>query len=258
MVGKASLFVVTGFSALFLTVVQNFGSITNRAVDNYIEYHQETIAHNIAVSGANIGANFKYNDSYYMGDFNISFQGGDIDLRIQSNSIMSIGSYKGTIDTVKIVLEKTMFSEYAYYSMWEKSSPTGGEIWWTNKDTVKGPFHTQDDLRCALHPVFKGPWTSHKGALKYKDSKSQDKPYIYGDYKPGYNLEIPLGSVDALEAPADSNGLFFSGHDTVYLNFKRDTLLFKYTYNGTDSALYLPDESTNGLIFAKEAVGNII
>jgi hypothetical protein len=255
MVGKASLIVVTGFSILFLTVVQNFGSITNRAVDNYVDYHQKTISRNIAVSGANIGANIKYRDPYYIGDFpNISFQGGKIDLRIQNNSIMAIGSYKGMKDTVKIVLEKTMFSDFAYYSMWEKDSPTGGPIWWTNKDTVNGPFHTQDDLRAYRHPVFKGEITSHKGSLIYYDNKWLDKPYIYGEYKPGYDLEIPTGSVDNLEGPANSNGLYFTGHDTVYLNFDKDTLRYRYSYSGIDSVLYLPARAPNGVIFAKDAV----
>ena len=254
MVGKASLIVIVGFSALFLTVVQNFGSITNRAVDNYVDYHQETISRNIAISGANIGANIKYNDPHYIGDFpNISFQGGSIDLRIQNNSILSISTYKGAKDTVKIVLEKTMFSRFAYYSMWEKESPTGGPIWWTNNDTVNGPFHTQDDLRAYRHPVFKGE-TSHKGELIYYESKWKDKPYIYGEYKPGFNLEIPTGAVDNLAGPAAANGIVFTGHDTVYLNFDKDTLRYRYSYSDTDSTLYLPAEATNGVIFVNNAV----
>ena len=107
----------------------------------------------------------------YIGDFpNISFQGGSIDLRIQNNSILSISNFKGAKDTVKIVLQKTMFSRFAYYSMWEKDSPTGGPIWWANNDTVNGPFHTQDDLRASKHPVFKGE-TSHKGDLIYYEKQ---------------------------------------------------------------------------------------
>ena len=50
MSGKASLLVVAGFSMLFLIISQNFGSVSNRAVDNFVDYHTETIAHNIAVS----------------------------------------------------------------------------------------------------------------------------------------------------------------------------------------------------------------
>jgi len=188
MVGKASLLVVTGFSVLFLIVVQNFGSITNRAVDNYVDYHQETVSHNIAVSGANIGANAKYDDPNWNGSFpNIPFQGGVLNVTVQGNNITSIGTYGESIDTVKVLLAPSSFSEYAYYSMWEKENPTGGPIWWTGSDTVRGPFHTQDNLRAYRHPAFLGRSTSHKGSLIYYESKKKDKPTITGDYKPGYN-----------------------------------------------------------------------
>ena len=57
MSGKATLLLIVGFSIIFLIVSRNFGDVSNRAVDNFINYHKETIAHDLAVSGANIAAN---------------------------------------------------------------------------------------------------------------------------------------------------------------------------------------------------------
>ena len=56
MAGKGILFLLLGFSVVFLVKGTNFGNISNRAVDNMGEYYKSTVAHNIAVSGANLGS----------------------------------------------------------------------------------------------------------------------------------------------------------------------------------------------------------
>jgi hypothetical protein len=262
MAGKASLLVVAGFSLLFLVISQNFGSVTNRAVDNYISYNTETIAHNIAVSGANMAANEIYrNGSWDDGFSDLPFQGGEINVEINVidavkniRELVSTGTYPVDMphshtDTVRIILAPSKFSEYAYYSVSE-----GGTIWWTGNDTVWGPFHTQDYFRVYKHPVFLGKKTSHKKKIIYYTSKSKDSPVITGDYMPGFDLPLPMNAVDALEPIADDDGLKFSGKDTVYLTFDQDTLKYRYSYSANDTAVYLPSAAPNGLIFAKNCI----
>jgi len=57
LVGKASLLLVPGFSLIFLVFGQNFGSFGNNAVDNYTDCYSGSVAHDCALSGANMAAN---------------------------------------------------------------------------------------------------------------------------------------------------------------------------------------------------------
>jgi hypothetical protein len=263
MTGKAILLVVIGFSLTFLIVGQNFGGLSNRAVDNYVTYQKETVAHNIAISGANIAANEIYmNPTWTQGYSNIPFQDGYLNVTVNVvdpvlglREITAQGTYFGKTSVIKLRIAPSNFSEYAYYSTYERSSPTStGTIWWTGKDTVWGPFHTQDKLSCALHPSFLGKRTSHKGAIQYQTNKITDSPVITGIYEPGKNLEIPPQTVENLEAAADDNGLKFKNNDSLYLIFDKDSLRYKYNYSSKYKALYLPTAAPNGLIYAKDMV----
>ena len=57
MAGKGALLLVVGFSLIFLTIGKNFGGLSTRAIDNFADYHAETVSHDIAVTGANMAAN---------------------------------------------------------------------------------------------------------------------------------------------------------------------------------------------------------
>lgn len=259
MTGKASLIVIMGFSMLFLVFGQKFGVVSNQAVQDYIDYNTETIAHNIAVSGANIAANGLFrNPNWAPIGYPKNFQGGTLDLRVTANGalreMVSTANYGGYKSEVKFTITPNSFSQYAYYSTYERSSPTGADIWWNGGDVVYGPFHTQDNLRVANHPEFRGKTTSHKGNLIYKTKKSTDAPIITGQYTPYVDLAIPTNSVENMEVFADDDGRKFEGHDTVYIKFDRDSIRYKYSYSSKYVAEYLPDFAPNGLIYAKDAV----
>ena len=166
MSGKATIFVIAGFSLLFLVIAKNFGDVSNRAVDNFIELPQRDCAHGIAISGANIAANEIFLDPTWNSGFsNIPFQGGDLDsvfkaflthikifAKLQPKETTTVNT-----STVKVKFAPSKFSKFAYYSVSE-----GGTIWWTGNDTVWGPFHTQDYMRAYRHPVFYGKATTKK------------------------------------------------------------------------------------------------
>ena len=151
--------------------------------------------------------------------------------------------------TVKVTLSPSKFSKFAYYSVSE-----GGTIWWTGSDTVWGPFHTQDYLRAAYHPVFFGKASSLK-SLVYKTNKKTDKPFFLGGYETGINLPMPSGAVDNMVLAAeDVGGLNFTGQDTVYMYFVKDSLKYKFNFKTPYTTIYLPDAAANGMIFAQNAV----
>jgi hypothetical protein len=280
MSGKAILLVMMGFSLLFMVAGQYFNGVSGRMNDNYIDYYDQTTAHNIAVSGANMAANNVFLDPTWTSGYNnLNYQNGKLYVSVNVldafkniRQIYAIGIYDHDTSRVKVTLAPSKFSKFAYYSVSE-----GGNIWWINQDTVWGPFHTQGNLLASNHPSFYGK-ASSKGTIQYYTSKKVDAPYFHGGYEQGVNLPMPTDGVTALKSPAQSGGLYFDGTQTksvitgydkkgrpiyqtvalsdVYMQFQGDYLLYRYTNSGayTDT-VYLPTAATNGVIFMDN--GNI-
>jgi len=257
--GKLSLYLVLGFSSLFLMLGHNSNVISNRAVDNMVEYNTNTVAYNIAVSGANMAANEIFMDNKWnIGYDDISFLDGTMNTTVEVvdpvrdiKKIISKGDYRGVTKTIEVTLQPSKFSKFAYYS-----NDEGGNIWWTSEDTVWGPFHTQDYLRVSGTPVFYGK-VSTKKSIKYYSNSKVDKPKFLGGYEQGVNLALPSDGLDVLQADATDDGLVFQGkdpkgNDTLYLTFNGDSLKYRYKYNSKDTSIYLPNASPNGVIFAEK------
>lgn len=84
--GKAAILLVLGFSLIFLVVGQNFGNLSTRAVENEVKYYKETVAHNLAISGASMAANQIFVDKYWEAGYsNLSFSGGVINVIVSNN-----------------------------------------------------------------------------------------------------------------------------------------------------------------------------
>ncbi len=254
--GKAALFLVCGFSLLFMVVARNFGSITTRAVDNTVNYNDQTVSHNIAVSGANLAANQIFLDNKWDSGYDkINFMDGKLTVTVEVidafqdiRRITSVGTFRGITNQVQLVLSPSRFSKFAYYSVNE-----GGTIWWTGSDTVWGPFHTQDYMNVYQHPVFYGKATT-KRSLKYYSSKKNDYPMFYNGFEQGVDLPLPTDGLSPIEAAADDNGYKFSGKDTVYLTFAGDSIRFRYQWNKKDTTVLTASLAPNGVIFAKNSV----
>ena len=157
MVGKATLFVVAGFSLIFLVVEYNMGNVSTRAVSNFVDYYLENYAHEAAVGGANLAANEMFlNQSWINGFSDLDFKGAKVNISVgiidafkNTRRITSTAEYQGVKQTVEVTLVPSKFSKFAYYSVSE-----GANIYWTTNDTVWGPFHTQDKFKVSGNPVF--------------------------------------------------------------------------------------------------------
>ncbi|MCZ7612957.1 MAG: hypothetical protein M5T52_05325 [Ignavibacteriaceae bacterium] len=57
-----------------------------------------------------------------------------------------------------------------------------------------------------------------------------------------------------MRASAQNDGLYLSGNDTVYVTFKEDSLLYRYSYDGKDMSAYLPTAAPGGVIFVENAI----
>ena len=144
MIGKASLFLILGFSLIFLVFGQKFGSLTNQAVDNMTNYYAETVSLDCAVAGANMAANKVFlNNNWNAGFSKLSLNGGKINVTVQriysyGDSLIKIssqGTYEGITHKSEVILRPSSFSKFAYYSVLEKN-PDGDAIWWSGDDVV--------------------------------------------------------------------------------------------------------------------------
>jgi hypothetical protein len=254
MAGKATMLLVVGFSLIFLTIGRNFGGLSTSAVENLTDYYTETVSHNIAVTGANIASNRIFRDpTWTAGYHDINYSGGTLDVSINVldafkniRQIVSTGNFNGTTNTVSVTLQPSKFSKFAYYSISE-----GGNIWWMSSDTVWGPFHTQDYLRCAGSPVFWGKATTKRNLVKYD---KWTKPNFYGGFEKGVDLPLPTDGLTPIENAADMGGYKFTGHDTVYVTFISDSIKYRFAYSGSTTTVLASSFAPNGVIFAKNSI----
>ncbi len=93
--GKAAIFMVLGFSMIFLVFGYNYNNLTNNAIDNFTNYYVRTNAHNIAVAGANMAANEVFmNKTWDTGFADLTINNGTLNVYV-SNPLS--GSGKVTI-----------------------------------------------------------------------------------------------------------------------------------------------------------------
>jgi hypothetical protein len=263
MVGKAALLLVMGFSLIFLTFGYRFNSVSTQTVQNYADYYNETAAHNLASSGANMAANQIFLDnSWTTGFSNLHLNGGVINVNVQVinvaqniRKIVSAATFGQNTSTVEVTLAPSRFSQFAYYSQSE-----GSGIWWTGNDTVYGPFHTQGNLLADNHPVFgvTGYRTTIQGKIVYHDyyasygineptqhssssqknaynqSISNDAPIFHGSFESGVDQPLPSNGLQPLKDAATSGGKLFNLQSTstlrysnFYMTFNADQITYR-------------------------------
>ncbi len=237
MVGKGTLIVILGFSVIFGIASQYWNRSSTVAIDNFVDYYDTTVAHNIAVSAANISADSLFlNPSMTTLNLSGATSGGSFNSvtslisinGTQYVSIVSATQYQGRRglirDTVKVLLKTRTFNAYAFFSINENNTN------WITGDTLWGPFHTEGEIYVSGKPVFYGRVTNN--APKFVPDKT-DAPYFYGGYQAGVSVTMPtdISSSAALATKTFNNTDTYS-KDTydVYLNFNSDgTVTFHTT-----------------------------
>ena len=255
--GKAALLLVIGFSIIFMVIGRNISNTSIRAYDNAMVYFHKTNAHSVALAGANIAASKVFFDNSWKDGYNnVSYNGGEYTVKITEIDpirdiikISSVGTYGGghlqESHTVEVKLQPSSFSRYGYFS--DKEKIGSSTIWWTSKDTVWGPFHTNDKMSIAGDPVFMGKASSYLGIYE----KSGSNPEFNGGYNQSSEpMPLPDDGVDLIGQAAADDGLRFDGQDTVIFDFRGDSLNYKFGANQSDTTVYLPNASRNGAIFA--------
>ena len=267
MSGKALLILVIGFTVIFLVMGYFWGGLATRSTENHISYYKTTIAHNIAVSGANIGLQKVIADSTESGDLvDEDFENGVMDVNVTSlgppqRTLTSIGSFMGVDQVVKVKLmrDKTSLAKYAWFIPGASTGSVPNRPWITG-DTIWGRFHSNQFLVVDGDPVYYGQVTTLNGI---KDMGSGSDPKFYGGYEEG----IDVNWIKSMHYPDYKTlaGPSASFTDDLWLIFNADgTVTYRVRTGsggsnpGQDSTKYGPPNTVplstlapNGVIYNK-------
>lgn len=260
--GKASVLIILSFSVIFLFLGHNFNNVSTSSVDNTVGYYSKSMAHHIAVSGANIALNQVFLDNTWStGYSNLSFQEGIINVTVKDTSsdvriIRSEGTYNGNTETVVIKLQPSSYAKFAWYTgnMSSKLFLTGDTIW--------GPFHSQSKINIGGDPVFWGKVTTLKG-LSHNENQMKSQGYnpkFYGGYESGVDIPLPNNyqfsdeKQTALDGVNIDGGSSYFENTDIWLIFNDNGTVTYRTGTGNDSTTYSPPSTVALTDFAPRGV----
>ena len=174
--GKASIIYVIGLGLLVGYALLNINFRATETVSNSMDYYGRSMAHNIAVAGANVGTHYVLSATVPSNTFSGNFYGGNYTVTIDSinpagdKKVTSISVVKAftknghglVSDTVIASLRYTPFAKYGYFSASETNgymSPTsnstsGGNMWKVTGDSMFGYAHTNGRWNLGGRPYF--------------------------------------------------------------------------------------------------------
>lgn len=278
--GKASIIYVLGLSAIIAYALLNINRSSTGSMDSFSEYYGRTMAHNIAVTGANVGTQMLLRDYTYMAARTDSFGGGQYSFTVDSvntrgdkritvasviNLFDNIQNTSLVRDTVIAYFRHTPFSKYGYFSGSETNgymSPTsntvpGGSMWKVTGDSIFGPAHTNGFWNFSGTPYFDDKVT----AAAAPHLAAGAHPVYNAGYEWGVTVDRPVARLDDLQNVAASGGKLFTGASTgnqdVGLTFASNgTVRVKIPWNtgATRDTTYasVSTLAPNGVIMAKD------
>jgi hypothetical protein len=267
MSGKALLLLVLGFTVIFMIMGYFWGGLATRSTENHVSYYKTTIAHNIAVSGANIGLQEVIADSEWVSDIiDRPFEHGVMNVDITElgppiRVLTSRGTFMGVDQIVKVKLmrDETSLAKYAWFIPSVSTGSVNQRPWITG-DTVWGAFHSNQYLVVDGDPVYFGKVTTLKGI---KDLGSGSDPHFEGGYEEGISVDwVSNMHYPDYETLAGSTATFLN--KDLWLKFNDDgTVTYRVqtgAQGGQDSSNYgapvtiqISALSTNGVIYVKGA-----
>jgi hypothetical protein len=266
--GKASVLLVLGYSALLLMSGLLMSDMSVQAYDNAMTYYDQETARNIAISGANMAANqlFQYppmiNGNPWFNGYTtpVSFNGGSFVVTIDSTTsldpisgerrmtLTSVATYRDSTATVIAILRPSNFAKFAMYA-----GAAGSAVYWATYDSIFGPTHVEGTLRTHGTPYFGGKVTVKNNV----DSTSwSGHPIFNAGVETG--VSIPLNKdYSKLREKASSGGKTFTGNDDLYLHFKGDSITYKRAAAGPDTTVLASALAPNGAIVLNNSAGKL-
>jgi hypothetical protein len=228
--GKSSIVYVIGLSLIIGIALANINETSMGSMDSYTTYFGRTMAHNIALAAANVGANRVLFDYSYSSSFSGPFGGGTYSVAYSDTGsantyvkfmdvVAAFNSGGETIrDTVRAVFGRRQFSIYGWFTEEEKNGyikPNGStgpyygaSDWKITGDSVFGYAHTNYKFNLAGRPYFDRKVTGSLGGV-------QDPIYNEG-YEWGVTINRDTANIGTLRTLANAGNPFaaaFDGND---------------------------------------------
>lgn len=233
--GKSSIVYVIGLSIIVGISLLTIGSTGTYAVDNFTAYYGRTMAHNIAITGANIGTQMLlFDPSYNTNLLNQHYAGGTFDMYVVKpggdsvwiNCYSRIDVSGETIrDTVLAGLRFISFGKYGWFTDAEKNGYVGcpyygADDWKITGDSVFGYAHTNKQFHLGGAPYFNDKVTATSAPL-LMSVNGVKAPVFSAGYQWGVTVTRPASNMTRLLNTALIGGKVFSNTD-VSLNFLND------------------------------------
>jgi len=268
--GKSALILVIGTILLFLRTGKDLSDTSVQAYDNAMDYYEGAISRNIAISGANLAANYIFlnppnmNGNPWWNGYTspISFGGGTFTASVDSTSSIDpltgerrltmrcVSTYRDSTSTVRVILRPSSFAKFALYA----GTSAAAVYWATGDSTLGGPVHVEGTLKTHGTPYFGGKVTTLNGV----DSTSwSGHPIFNAGVENG--VSVPINKdFSSLISKAASGGRTFSGNNDVYLKFAGDSIKFHQGVAAApDTTMLASAFSSNGAIVLKNSTGII-
>src|SRR3989339_111343 len=119
--GRTSIYMVIGFSAIMLFTGKNLSNVGVEALDNSLSYYENTQRYAIAVAAANIVCSKIWETPSFSTSYtDVNYNGGTFSTTVTNLGsgmirIDAVGSYGGKSQSVTITMKPSSFSKFAYY-----------------------------------------------------------------------------------------------------------------------------------------------
>ncbi len=262
MAGRGTLIVILGYTILFGLTGKYWTRVSNDSIDNFVQYYDETTAHSIAVSAANLGGNrvfvnqpgcqgFHFNGSMSGGTYSVTVDsvGGHRLMMTATGTYPAAGSDGSITDTVRVQFGPNYFSTFCLYT------ETMNNLSWDTGDTIWGSFHSDGTFNVEGTPVFYGEVTCTNGVT------GGGTPIIYGSYQSGVSIPMSATSISEIQATAAAGGAVIDNPGApapfdVYLTVNPNaTVTFHTNLHTNDTTISMTTFAPNGVVFVNN--GNL-
>jgi hypothetical protein len=271
--GKSTVVYVVGLAVIIGITLMNVNQATVASLDTYATYFGRTMAHNIALAGANIGTNKILFSSTYSTSFADSFAGGYYAVQFDSTAPMTktmrvqamYNAGGETIrDTIRAQFMYTIFSRYGWFTEKEINgyvSPSGANGPFTGAsdykitgDSVFGYAHSNGKFNLGGQPYFDKKVTATNAPTLMTVNGKQDPIYNEG-YEWGRTIKRDTANIGILRSMSNTGSALdaslFQNNDVGLEFFGNGTVRVRVPYNtGTlkDTTLPVGSLSTSKVI----------
>ncbi len=218
--GRFAIIIVVGFTILMGILKLTQGRLIGRGQELTADRYTEVVARNVTTSAVNmclyeIAQDFDWRDGYD----DLAILGGTVDAVVEDSAddaslggsqirITATGQYVGETTTAVVVMRKSPYSEFAYFTDVEPV------IYFITGDTIRGPIHTNGQFHIWGDPVFFGLVSSVAATW----AGSGNPKFKAGTWFGCPQISLPT-SLTSLEAASQAGGIRFLGETNIqFLN----------------------------------------